>query len=521
MSTVLPAARLGSGAGLFEWESGGAHWFTSSWSLVLGHEFGAAPWTVLLSVDRATVRAPLAVFRRTFLLGVLLAVQVAFVLSHVYLRRSLTPLERLHAGTRRLAAGDFSTPVQVESGDEFGTLAESFNRMAADLRRDFVVLEALHQVDRAALSAQTPEPILLTLFSQAALLFPGERCAVAWTSGDREDSTCTLHVRAEQVEEPCRQQMRLRLAGLAHLAQGAEGRRGLATELLPRPAAEALAPGSGEVAVVPLFRGGRVAGFLAVTDPSGRKDCLGTLRQLAGQAALALGNVALMQELEAASFGALTALARAIDAASPWTAGHSERVTAGALEIGRRLGLSPEELDQLHRGGLLHDVGKLGVPAAILDKPGRLTEEELAVARSHAVLGASILSPIPAFRDVLPIVRNHHELLDGSGYPDRLAGDRIPRLVRIVTAADVFDALVSDRPYRSSWSTEQALAHLQEHASVWFDREAVDALAAAVAEGWSAGHHPVARPRGPGVGGEPRRQAGRRAVPLPAGPEVG
>jgi putative nucleotidyltransferase with HDIG domain len=364
--------------------------------------------------------------------------------------------------------------------------------MAAGMRRDLAILGALHEVDRVALGAQTALPIVQTLFQGTAALFAGDPCAVALLADSPGRPSCTLHVSSGHLGRPVRHEVPAEPEDLALLEAMGEGLKGPADQVLPRPFRSLLAPGGGEVAVVPMRPKGRVVGCLAVAlrPDSDGTDHLTTLRQLAGSTALALGNVALVQELEAASLGALTALARAIDAASPWTAGHSERVTATAVEIARRLGLPPEELDRLRRGGLLHDIGKLGVPASVLDKPGRLTDEDLAVVRRHPSIGASILSPIPALHDVLPLVRSHHEMLDGSGYPDGLQGDQIPRAVRILTVADVFDALVSDRPYRPSWSAAKTLAYLREHEGTWYDGPAVEALAAAIAEGWSEGQHP-------------------------------
>ena len=214
---------------------------------------------------------------------------------------------------------------------------------------------------------------------------------------------------------------------------------------------------------------------------------------------------ALQQQLDQLNWETLTAFARTIDAVSPWTAGHSERVTIGALEIGRRLGLSDEDLELLHRGGLLHDIGKVGVPAGILDKPTRLEVAEYEQIKQHPSIGARILAPIGALQRALPLVLHHHELLDGSGYPAGLKGEEIPPLVRILTVADVFDALVSDRPYRAAWPVEQAIAHLRENAGTKFDAAAVEVLAAATATGW----RPVAS------GAPTSRTSGGEPVPAP------
>ena len=184
----------------------------------------------------------------------------------------------------------------------------------------------------------------------------------------------------------------------------------------------------------------------------------------------------LIEELAQNDLGTLTALARAVDVNSPWTAGHSERVTDLAMHLGRELGLSPDEIDTLHRGGLLHDIGKIGVPPSILDKPGKLTEEEFAVMRRHPSKGAEILESIPSLQKIIPIVSQHHERFDGKGYPNGLAGESISLLARIFAVADVIDALLSDRPYRPAWSREKVLAHTRENAGQQFDPEVVEAF---------------------------------------------
>jgi len=190
-----------------------------------------------------------------------------------------------------------------------------------------------------------------------------------------------------------------------------------------------------------------------------------------------------IEDIKAFSVGAATALARTIDAKSPWTAGHSERVTAMALEIGRTLGLSDADLMVLHSGGLLHDIGKLATPSEILDKPGRLTPEERARIEQHPRDGVRILEPIPHFAPLLPIVLEHHERFDGGGYPDGKAGDAIHPLARVLAVADVYDALVSDRPYRPGLAHAAALDVIRAGTGTQFDPRVVEAFLRVVASG--------------------------------------
>jgi putative nucleotidyltransferase with HDIG domain len=183
-----------------------------------------------------------------------------------------------------------------------------------------------------------------------------------------------------------------------------------------------------------------------------------------------------VKALEQLDVGTLTALARAIDAKSTWTAGHSERVTNLAMKIGNVVGLPARDLQILHRGGLLHDIGKIGTPPTILDKPGKLDPEEMKIMRDHVTIGVRILEPVPCFREILPIVAQHHEWFDGSGYPAGLAGENISLHARILAVADSYDAIISDRPYRKGIPKQQALEILENKAETQFDPMVIDVL---------------------------------------------
>jgi len=174
-------------------------------------------------------------------------------------------------------------------------------------------------------------------------------------------------------------------------------------------------------------------------------------------------------ELERAE-AVLFSLARSIEGKDPYTHGHCERLADYSAALGEHLGLPEEQIVALRRAGVVHDIGKVAVPDSILLKPGRLTEEEWKLVREHPVVGERICAPLKSFRLLLPIIRHHHEKCDGSGYPDGLRGDQMPVTAKILQIVDVFDALTTVRPYKSAFSTQDALQILgEEVAKGWWD----------------------------------------------------
>jgi putative nucleotidyltransferase with HDIG domain len=174
------------------------------------------------------------------------------------------------------------------------------------------------------------------------------------------------------------------------------------------------------------------------------------------------------------------AFAKVIDSKSPYTSGHSERVTLFADMIAEQLGLSAERRRWLKRAALLHDIGKLGVSNSVLDKPGKLNDEEWAAMKMHAVYSEEILSRIAAFSDMAAIAAAHHERLDGNGYPRGIKGDQIAFETRIITTADIFDALTADRPYRAAMPISKALAIMAQDVGTAIATDCFDALRRAV-----------------------------------------
>tara|TARA_R110002049_G_scaffold305056_3_gene501095 strand:- start:49636 stop:50814 length:1179 start_codon:yes stop_codon:yes gene_type:complete len=177
--------------------------------------------------------------------------------------------------------------------------------------------------------------------------------------------------------------------------------------------------------------------------------------------------------------GTIQSLVSALDAKDAYTCGHSTRVSELAVELATRLGYDADRVATIRMGGILHDIGKIGVDDSVLRKPGRLTDEEFEQIKQHPVLGYEILRGIRQFRDILPAVRHHHESWDGSGYPDGLAGDMIPRDAQIMAVADAFDAMTSDRPYRSGLALDKVVGIFESGRGSQWAADVVDALLAA------------------------------------------
>jgi len=176
-------------------------------------------------------------------------------------------------------------------------------------------------------------------------------------------------------------------------------------------------------------------------------------------------------ELERAETVLFT-LARSIEGKDPYTLGHCERLAEYSARLGEQIGLSEEQLTALRRGGVVHDIGKIAVPDAILLKPSKLSEEEWQLVREHPVVGERICAPLKSFRCVLPVIRHHHEKFDGSGYPDGLRGQSIPITARTLQIVDVYDALTTKRSYKRAFSPSEALKTMKEEvARGWWDSD--------------------------------------------------
>jgi len=206
-------------------------------------------------------------------------------------------------------------------------------------------------------------------------------------------------------------------------------------------------------------------------------DDLALISAFANQAAISLHNASLYENVQKAYHQAIRSLVTMLDAHTPYTVGHTERVARYSVGIAQELELDQEHLELVRLAAELHDIGKIGIDRELVSKPGKLTESEVKMFQSHVVTGEKILKPIEYLRDVLPIVRSHHERFDGSGYTDGLKGDEIPVGARILAVADAFDAMTTQRSYNNPMTFENAVVECRRSAGTQLDPDAVEALA--------------------------------------------
>lgn len=238
------------------------------------------------------------------------------------------------------------------------------------------------------------------------------------------------------------------------------------------------------VCLMPLRSGERALGLLMFAEERSEErepfspDKLRLARSIGEQAASALYRVELFVQLEESYLETVLALAKAVDAKDTYTADHAERLAKMALAIGRDMGMTEHELESLRCGAILHDIGKIGVPDAVLQKPSRLNPAEWAQMREHPSMGARILAPIPHLASAAQIVLHHHERYDGKGYPDGLAGEAIPLGARILTVVDSYSAIIDRRVYKEARSHAEAVSELRKHAGTQFDPRVVEVFLA-------------------------------------------
>ncbi|MGA1790539.1 MAG: HD domain-containing phosphohydrolase [bacterium] len=468
-------------SGWFEWEYEKKAYVANFRSLFLQQHFFTPKWTIVVSSSKDDIYAPLAYFKKIFPFVILLSILVVLLLSTIQIRRITLPLEKLKEGTKRIAMRDFKCNVVVKSGDEFEELGASFNHMAKKLAQQFSALTTMAEIDRSILSILDTDKIVDSAIHHMKKLFNADLMGVFLFDFQFEGRY--LARAYIETADPYTDRIIEDIEVDPEDAQNLHDHPEISViengEKIPQYLLHFEKSKVQSLVILPIYIQKRLHGVIAMGSVDSEvfdQEELLQSRQLANQVAVALSNARLIEELDQLNWGTLTALARTVDAKSPWTAGHSERVTKMALKIGRIMGLSPSDLDELHRAGLLHDIGKLGISGRILDKPDKLSLEEFTTIKQHPLIGARILEPISAYKTIIPLIEQHHERFDGKGYPYGLSGEDICLGARILAVADVYDALITDRPYRAGMGKNMTLEIIKEGSGTQFDPEAVKAL---------------------------------------------
>ena len=360
---------------------------------------------------------------------------------------------------------------------DIGALALGTSLDAA-YARELSRLASVHvviTVDGAVVASTLPQPATADLGDAP----PGSSGEIRTLAGDEYATRLLLEsgpariFTLASIDAVARAATRDALTALGTVALGAFVLAALGSLWLARTLTNPIDRLSREIAAITTSRD-----FGRLLPPTGTSRELDALTRAFNE--LMKGLTAAEAETRAASVGGIRALAAALDARDPYTAGHSERVSALSVRIGLQMGMSQSELEVLRLGALLHDIGKIGLSDEILRKPTALTPEEFEQIRRHPSLGARILRLVPFLAPHLPIVELHHERPDGQGYPFGLRGPDIPVGAHIVHVADAFDAITSARAYRPARGAVEAIEELRRHAGTQFDTASVEALEAAV-----------------------------------------
>ena len=469
---------IGKNSGNFEFEWENETYLAHFRWIFMEPKFLISGFNITFIQSKTNAFSQMVEFKKIFPQVILLSLLVIIILSIYFIRKNLEPLKILKEGTRQIAGNNFNHRVQIASRDEFEELGEAFNQMAIQLKDQFNTLETSAHITRSVLSSLETQKILDTVISRMTDCFSCEAVGIGLVNSEQPDRI-RCYIACSLSENGIRKINRELLpADLKRLHNNPGFQIIRQNQHLPEYLSVFDSNGIAAYLVLPVFLDANLSAIItmAYRNPAALNHDRLRGRQMADQVAVALSNSRLMEQLNQLNWGTLKALARTVDAKSSWTSGHSERVTRLVLKLADTLNLDPGERENLHRAGLLHDIGKLGVPAAILDKPGKLSAQEYEIIKTHPQRGALILEPIKEYAAIIPIVLQHHERFDGKGYPCGLSGNSIHLGARIIAVADTFDAMKSDRPYRNGMSFERVMGIMQEESGRQFDPVVVEAL---------------------------------------------
>lgn len=408
----------------------------------------------------------------------------SIILGYYFSKKITTPVNELIDSAQQISRGDYHYRNRIRCSDEIGYLGKVLNLMAEkvdshirEIEYRSNTMEAMNRIDKTVL-ALLFDPHVVDIVAEIVASFLKTGMVVLAVP---DLSSQSVKITSYQADKTMGLKIRTDPLLFSELNQDNDFRLQKFTEIqkrdnspLPLWASTLITLEYGTIIHAPLTSADQYQGSCFVIDDKKRGFSEGereAIRMLADQVGVALQNARIYREKEDLLLELLFALTKAIDAKSKWTAGHSERVALFAMETGRELHFPDQDIETLKMIAMLHDIGKIATPEAILDKPGKLTDEEYAVIKKHPEEGARIVGGIKSYDKIVPGILYHHEHWDGSGYPAGLKGGDIPLLSRIITIADVYDAITADRPYRRGMGQEEATRFMNDMAGKLFDPE--------------------------------------------------
>lgn len=407
------------------------------------------------------------------------------LLGYLFIRRTIKTLVTIIKQAESLSLGSNGQRIDVAWNDELKDLARSFNRIKSDLETKIKELqhsrsltrELFQRMGHAMTSSQKMEALLNIIVHGMRKVLDMQSTFIALYDNDTK-----LYLKAYAgSQKDMRSNVRL------SDVKGAIGRAILNLDpiIIKKNPAEMSAEQDEDtihyetnIVCVPILVKDKLKGVLGATDKAPIQDVdqedVSLLENVASQIAICVENMELSKDIEETYYNTLVMLARIVEARDPYSAGHLERVSSYVEMIAEKLDMDDEAKKILTGGALLHDLGKVGIEDTILKKEGILTPQEYEMMKQHSMIGENILKPLRSMSKLSSVVRHHHEMYDGTGYPNGLKGEEIPLAARILTVADIYDAITTDRPYRKAMSREEAIKTLISYAGNKLDPKLVE-----------------------------------------------
>ncbi len=427
-------------------------------------------YAVRIKIDREGLLHFLTKGSDSWLLYTVITLVLSFILGAFFAKSISTPIRKISDLALAVSKGDFSTRFKLKRPDDIGELSRTLNVMAINIESRIITIETMNKIDKAVNSSLSREVLLGKVTEFICSQFPDSTVFVMERGNKSYDILASAPANLIFQKEKF---LFSELPEKYSLSDRSIFRFNKDDVLFLQkyfPADKIVNSGIS----IPLIQSEKLVGVLVVVKEKFSDRDVDSLGLLADQVSVALLSMKEVEDRKAMYNAMLLSLTRSVDTKSRWTAGHSERVTKHAVVIAEKLGLDSDTTEKIRIASLLHDIGKLGVSEAILDKPDKLTDEEFEIIRNHPAMGEDIIKDIPHFTMVKSVVRHHHEKWDGTGYPDGLKKDSIPFAARIVAIADVWDAITADRPYRKGFTHAKALEIMKSERGKLFDPGLLD-----------------------------------------------